>query len=78
MPNDFIAHAERIEEALELTGSKVTAERFEDARLRGATSGEILMGLRHECRLAQSDPAISKQIKADMLALIRAVDETGI
>ena len=78
MPPDFIAHAKRIEESLKLAGSEATAESFEDARLGGATSGEILMGLRHECRLAQSDPAIPEEIKIDMLALIRAVDETGI
>ena len=78
MPHDFIEHAQRIEEALKLVRSVATAERFEDARLGGATSGEILMGLRHECRLAQLDPAIPKDIKSDMLALIRAVDATGI
>ena len=78
MPHDFIAHAKRIEEALKVASFKVTAERIEDARLGGATSGEILMGLRHECRLAQSDPAIPEEIKADMLALVRTVNETGI
>lgn len=78
MQYDFIEHAKRIEEALKFSGSRATAESFEDARLGGATSGEILMGLRHECRLAQSDPAIPEVVKTDMLALIRAVDETGI
>jgi hypothetical protein len=78
MQHDFIAHARRIEDALNIAGSKTIAERFEDARLGGATSGEILMGLRHECRLAQPDPAIPEEVKADMLALIRAVDKTGI
>lgn len=78
MQHDFIAHAKRIEEALKITGFKAIAERFEDARLGGATSGEILMGLRYECRLAQSDPALPETIKADMLTLIQAVDKTGI
>lgn len=78
MPHDFITHAKRIESALKLAGCPAIAERLEDARLGGATSGEILMGLRHECRTAQKDLEIPPEIRAEMLALAHAVDETGI
>jgi len=77
MSYDFIEHAKRIENKLQLAGCESTAERIENARLGGVTSGEILMGLRHECRLAQSDSEIPAEIKTDMLGLARAVDETG-
>ena len=78
MSYDFIAHAKRIENALILAGSEDIAKRLEDVRLGGATSGEILMGLRHECQLAQSERRIPQEIKTDMLALAHEVNETGI
>jgi len=78
MPHDFIAHSERIEECLKLAGFAAVAECFEDARLGGSTSGEILMGLRHQSLAAQSNKSLPADVRADMAFLVREIDATGI
>ena len=78
MAYDYTAHAKRIEHALTLAGCHGIAARLEDARLGGSTSGEILMGLRHECRIAIADLVVSPEIKEDLRALVAQIDATGV
>jgi len=78
MAYDFITHAKRIEEQLKLSGLSEAAERLIDARLGGATSGEILTAMRFVLSNLISSGSIAGQIKADAVSLIAEINRSGI
>jgi hypothetical protein len=78
MPYDFILHSEQLEHALEQAGFNIEADRLEDARLRGATSGEILMGLRFECKKILRNAMIDESLRKRAVGLIKEIDATGV
>ena len=78
MAYDYIRHAKLIEEQLNRVELNDAAERLANARLGGATSGEILMALRYTLvKLVESEP-MPKAIKAEADLLIEEINKSGV
>jgi hypothetical protein len=78
MAYDYITHSKRIEEYLRQTGLSEAADLLSDARLSGATSGEILMALRFTLRRLISSGVLVGPIRDDAGSLVDEINKSGV
>lgn len=75
LKEDYYAEAHAVAGRLRAEGFLVWAERLEGHIAGGSTSGEILMGLRHELRRAvEREKDLSYLLREEMKALAARID----